>query len=121
MAIQCIVAEVERSSTGKPRPWPTERVEQWRSMRARGMQSFIWGYGVLRWGGLMCCFSMAVFNYSHYGQVFSFEGNWIMRVLLGLLTWTFVGYGYGHSQWRRNEQIYQRQAGNSPLRGDLEA
>lgn len=69
----------------------------------------------------MFFFSTGVFNYAHFGQVISLEGNWGMRTLLGLLTWTFVGYGYGHSQWRRNEQIFRSQVGIVTGTGDFQA
>lgn len=86
--------------------WPPERLAEWEKLRAQGERQFVWGYGVLRWGGFMFCFSMAVFQYSHFGSVFSAEGNWLFRVLLALVTWIFVGYLYGRSQWRRNEREY---------------
>jgi hypothetical protein len=57
----------------------------------------------------MLFFSMGVFQHAHFGNVLSFEGNWPLRWLLGLITWVFVGYGYGRSQWRRNEEDYQQQ------------
>lgn len=86
---------------------PSDRWAEWEAIRARGIRHFIWTHGVLRWGGFMLCFSLAVFQYAHYGQVLSTEGNWLMRWLLALATWTFVGYGYGRSRWRRNERDYQ--------------
>lgn len=77
------------------------------------MRHFIWFYGVLRWGGFMFCFSLAVFQYSHFGDVLSTEGNWLFRVLLAAATWIYVGRLYGRSLWRRNEREYaeQRPAG----------
>jgi hypothetical protein len=89
--------------------WPSQRLAEWEQLRRQGQRHFIWAYGVLRWGGFMFCFSMAVFQYSHFGHVFSGEGQWLMRVALGLLTWVFVGFLYGRSQWRRNEQEYLQQ------------
>jgi len=77
------------------------------------MRHFIWSHGVLRWGGFMFFFSMAVFQYAHFGNVLSTEGNWPLRVLLGLATWVLVGYAYGRSQWRRNEQDYLEQKRDS--------
>jgi hypothetical protein len=88
------------------------RLKQWEKTRAQGQKRFVWGYGVLQWGGFMFCFSMAVFQYSHYGHVFSTEGNLPFRLVLALLVWIYVGRLYGMSQWRRNEQEYQaRQRG----------
>ena len=69
----------------------------------------------------MFFFSMGVFNYTHFGQLFSSEGHWGMRIVVALLTWMFVGYGYGHSQWRRNEQIYQPQMSDVRSGADFEA
>ena len=91
----------------------------WERERAGGMRRFIWSHGVLRWGGFMFCFSLAVFQYAHYGAPFSTAGNWLMRMVIALVTWIFVGYGYGRSQWRRNEQIYQRYRGGGA--GQLDA
>jgi len=89
--------------------WPSGRLAEWEKLRAGGMRHFVWSYGVLRWGGFMFCFSMAVFQYSHFGDVLSTEGNWPLRLGLTAMTWTFVGWLYGRSQWRRNEQEYLRQ------------
>lgn len=89
--------------------WPPERLDEWKNLRARGMRHFVWSYGVLRWGGFMFFFSMAVFQYSHFGSVLSTEGNWLFRALLAAITWTFVGWLYGRSQWRRNEREYAAQ------------
>jgi hypothetical protein len=95
------------------RPWPPARLAQWEKVRALGMRRFVWSYGVLRWGGFMCCFSLAVFQYSRFGSVWSAEGHWLLRVLLAAATWTFVGTLYGRSLWLRNEREYagQRQGG----------
>ncbi len=90
-------------------PWSDEQLDRWARLRRGGMRHFIWSHGVLRWGGFMFWFSLAVFQYAHFGTPFSLEGNWLLRVLLALLTWTFVGYGYGRSQWHRNEAIYRCQ------------
>jgi hypothetical protein len=85
-----------------------EWLAAWERERAGGMRRFVWSHGVLRWGGFMFCFSLAVFQYAHFGAVLTTEGNWLMRISIALVTWIFVGYGYGRSQWRRNEQIYLR-------------
>jgi hypothetical protein len=79
------------------------------------MRHFVWNHGVLRWGGFMFFFSLAVFQYSHFGSVFSTEGNWLFRAGLAAATWAFVGYLYGRSLWRRNEREYlaQRPAADS--------
>ena len=89
--------------------WTQERLEQWRNTRTRGMSWFIWTHGVFQWGGFMFCFTLGVFQHSHYGSVFSTEGNLPFRLMLSLLVWTFVGYLYGQSRWRRNEQEFQAQ------------
>jgi hypothetical protein len=89
--------------------WPPERLAEWEKIRAQGMGHFVWSYGVLRWGGFMLFFSLAVFQYSHFGSVFSAEGHWLFRGVFAALTWTFVGWLYGRSQWRRNEREYAAQ------------
>lgn len=86
---------------------PTDRHrQQWQETRSQGKQHFIWTHGVLQWGGFMFFFSMAVFQHRHYGQVLSTAGNPPFRLILGLLVWTLVGYLYGQSRWRQNEQKY---------------
>ncbi|MFM8333070.1 MAG: hypothetical protein ACKN9T_15400 [Candidatus Methylumidiphilus sp.] len=89
--------------------WTPERLRLWQKTRALGKSRFVWTHGVVQWGGFMFCFSMAVFQHRHYGAVFSTEGNWLFRVVLALSVWTFVGYLYGQSRWRRNEQQYLEQ------------
>ncbi|WP_221063385.1 hypothetical protein [Methylomagnum ishizawai] len=98
--------------------WTPARIAEWERLRAQGMCRFVWSYGVLRWGGFMFCFSMAVFQYSRFGSVFSAEGNWLLRVWLALATWTFVGYLHGRSLWFRNEREYadQRAGEDTTLR-----
>jgi hypothetical protein len=93
----------------KRESWTRERLEHWRKTRAGGKQRFIWTHGVVQWGGFMFFFSLGVFQHSHYGDVFSTEGNLPFRLILALLVWVFVGYLYGQSRWRRNEQEYQEQ------------
>jgi hypothetical protein len=97
------------------RHWPPERLAAWEKARARGMRHFVWSHGVLQWGGFMFFFSMAVFQYSRFGNLFSTEGNLPFRLLLAAATWIFVGYLYGRSMWRRNEREY---AGQRPPRSD---
>ncbi len=89
-------------NTGRTDEWR----RQWEQTRELGRSRFIWTHGVLQWGGFMFCFSFALFQHSHYGKVFSTEGNLAFRLMLALLVWTFVGYLYGRSRWRRNEQEY---------------
>ena len=91
----------------KNKAWSPERLKQWEKTRALGQRRFVWIHGVLQWGGFMFCFSMTVFQFSHYGHVFSAEGNLPFRLVLALLVWTYVGRLYGLSRWRRNEQEYQ--------------
>jgi len=93
----------------KPEPWSKGRLEDWRKTRAGGKNRFIWTHGVVQWGGFMLFFSLGVFQHSHYGNVFSTEGNLPFRLVLALLVWVFVGYLYGQSRWRRNEQEYLEQ------------
>jgi hypothetical protein len=93
----------------KRESWTQERLEHWRKTRVGGKQRFIWTHGVVQWGGFMFFFSLGVFQHSHYGDVFSTEGNLPFRLILALLVWVFVGYLYGQSRWRRNEQEYQEQ------------
>jgi hypothetical protein len=92
--------------------WRTE----WEKLRQLGKTRFIWSYGVLRWGGFMFFFSLAVFQYAHFGHPFSLEGNWLARLLIALPTWIFVGYGYGRSQWQRNEARFAERP--RPIRTD---
>lgn len=87
-------------------PRLTERARAWATVRTQGRQRYIWGYGVLRWGGLMFCFSLAVYHYRQFGSVISSEGHLWFRLLLGALVWTCVGYLYGRSSWHRNERGY---------------
>lgn len=91
----------------KTEAWDKQRMAEWRKTRAAGMQRFVWTHGVLQWGGFMFFFSLGVFQHSHYGNVFSTEGNLPFRVGLALAVWVFVGYLYGKSRWRRNEQEYE--------------
>lgn len=93
----------------RSQPWPPARLAEWRKVRALGMRRFVWSYGVLRWGGFMCCFSLGVFQYSRFGSLFSGEGAWLMRVSLAVATWIFVGYLHGRSLWFRNEREYAQQ------------
>lgn len=79
---------------------------RWERIRSHGKPRFIWTQGVLRWGGVMFAFSLGLFQHAHYGHVFSLEGRWEIRVLAALLTWVFVGYGYGRSSWNRMEERY---------------
>lgn len=80
---------------------------RWEAVRAYGKSRFIWTQGVLRWGGVMFAFSVGLFQHAHYGAVFSLEGRWEIRILVALVTWIFVGYGYGRSSWNRMEERYQ--------------
>ncbi len=92
------------------KPWTTQRLAQWENIRRQGKRRFIWNHGVFQWGGFMFFFSLAFFQYQRYGSMFSMEGNLPFRLLFGALIWIFVGYLYGQSRWRRNEQEYLRQA-----------
>ncbi|CAL1239680.1 hypothetical protein [Candidatus Methylocalor cossyra] len=89
--------------------WSPERLSEWERIRARGMRHFVWSHGVLRWGGFMFFFSLALFQHAHFGNVFSTEGHFLLRILLAGFTWTFVGWLYGRSQWYRNERDYAAQ------------
>jgi hypothetical protein len=80
---------------------------RWEKVRSLGKSRYIWTQGVLRWGGVMFAFSLGLFQHAHYGAVFSFEGRWDVRFLMALLTWIFVGHGYGRSSWNRMEERYQ--------------
>ncbi|RYU63108.1 hypothetical protein EWI61_01210 [Methylolobus aquaticus] len=82
------------------------RLEHWARLRTLGRSRFIWSYGVLRWGGFMCCFSLAVFHYRQFGSPWSLEGNATFRVILAAIVWAYVGYLYGRSVWNRNERDY---------------
>ena len=93
----------------KPEPWTQQRLDQWRKTRANGKNHFIWTHGVIQWGGFMFFFSLGLFQHSHYGSVFSTQGNLPFRLILALLVWVFVGYLYGQSRWRRNEQEFHAQ------------
>ncbi len=93
----------------KKTAWSPERFKQWEKTRALGQKRFIWTHGVLQWGGFMFFFSFAVFQHRHFGHVFSTKGNLPFRLILALIVWVYVGYLYGGSRWRRNEQEYQRQ------------
>lgn len=79
---------------------------RWERVRADGKRRFVWTYGVLRWGGMMFAFSLGLFQHAHYGSIFSLEGRWDVRVVVALVTWIFVGYGYGRSSWNRMEDRY---------------
>ena len=79
---------------------------RWEQIRSHGRSRFIWTHGVLRWGGVMFAFSLGLFQHAHYGAVFSLEGRWDVRFLVALVTWIFVGYGYGRSSWNRMEERY---------------
>jgi len=94
----------------KQRPaWTAERVREWEKTRALGKRRFIWTHGVAQWGGFMFFFSLGVFQHSHYGHLLSTEGNLPFRVGLALLVWIYVGYLYGQSRWKKNEQDYWAQ------------
>lgn len=80
---------------------------RWERLRIVGKRQFIWSHGVLRWGGFMMCFSLAVFQHARFGDVFSTEGQWWVRLILAAATWTWVGFLYGKSTWQRNEQAYR--------------
>ena len=84
----------------------SQQLKQWEKTRAQGMKRFIWTYGVLQWGGFMFFFSFAVFQHRHYGDLLSTEGNLPFRLVLALSVWAYVGYLYGRSVWRKNEQEY---------------
>ena len=83
-----------------------KHLEGWARLRALGRSRFIWSYGVLRWGGFMCCFSLAVFQYRQFGSPWSLDGNAPFRVGLAAMVWAYVGYLYGRSVWNRNERDY---------------
>lgn len=80
---------------------------RWEQIRSQGKARFVWTHGVVRWGGVMCVLSLGFFQHAHYGDIFSLEGRWDLRVLVALLTWIFVGHGYGRSTWNRMEERYQ--------------
>lgn len=82
----------------------SDQEAEWEAIRARGRNAYIWSHGVLRWGGFMLFFSLGVFQYAHFGHPFSFEGNWKLRFIAALLTWTFVGYAYGRSSWAKKSR-----------------
>lgn len=81
---------------------------EWSSRRKRGKRHFVLYHGVMLWGGFMLFFSLGVFHYAHYGSMFSMEGLWWMRWLVGALIWSYVGFLYGRSQWSRNEQLFKQ-------------
>jgi len=93
----------------KRQAWTPERLRQWEKTRALGKRRFVWAHGVAQWGGFMFFFSLGVFQHSHYGHLLSTEGNLPFRVGLSLLVWIYVGYLYGSSRWKRNEQEYLEQ------------
>jgi hypothetical protein len=90
-----------------------KRLRDWEHLRSLGRSRFIWSYGVLRWGGFMFCFSLALFQYRQFGNPWSLDGNAPLRLILGGAVWAYVGYLYGRSVWSRNEREY---AARSPTR-----
>jgi hypothetical protein len=65
----------------------------------------------------MFCFSMAVYHYGLFSNPEAAQGNWWLRVALGLLTWIWVGYLYGRSCWNRNERAFVVQRADSATSG----
>lgn len=96
----------------KREPWTRERLESWKKTREEGKNRFIWKHGILQWGGFMFFFSLGVFQHSHYGNILSTGDNLPFRLILALVVWIWVGYLYGQSRWRRNEQGYLEQKNN---------
>lgn len=91
--------------------WLPQRLNRWAQIRARGRTLYIWGDGVLRWGGSMFCFSIGVYHYRQFGTIFSAEGCLWFRLLTAALVWTYVGYLYGRASWHQNECEYLTQKG----------
>lgn len=90
----------------------SEGTRAWVSIRARGRRRYIWYHGVLRWGGFMFCFSLAIYQYRQFGSVISTEGHLWFRMAFGALVWTYVGYLYGRASWHQNEREF------NAIRGD---
>ena len=93
----------------KKQVWSADRLRQWEKTRALGKNRFIWTHGVLQWGGFMFFFSFSIFQHRNFGHVLSTEGNLPFRLILALSVWIYVGYLYGRSRWRKNEQEYLAQ------------
>ncbi len=93
------------------------RAAAWERIRTLGRQRYIWQYGVLRWGGFMFCFSLAVYHYRQFGRLISSEGHLWFRLLLGAVVWAYVGYLYGRASWHQNERNYRarRSAGGTSV------
>ena len=55
----------------------------------------------------MFAFSLGLFQHTYFSSLISLEGRWEVRLMVALLTWSFVGYGYGRSLWGRMEARYR--------------
>ena len=97
--------------------WSERQRQQWAVIRAQGRRHYIWRHGVLTWGGFMLCFSLGVYHYRQYGSVISTEGSLWLRLVVGALVWTYVGYLYGRASWHDKERQYLAQS----TRGDSAA
>lgn len=88
--------------------WTPEQIAAWKKTRAHGERRFVWTHGVVQWGGFMFFFTMGFYQVQRFGDLFSTNGNLPLRLAFAALIWTFVGYLYGRSMWRRNEREYLR-------------
>lgn len=89
-------------------------LEQWKRIRSRGKQHFIWTHGLLLWTLIT---GSVVYGLLAEMQVFSVE-QIMFYALLGAVGVAFTGYWYGCRIWKENEQAYKQITANSS--GDLE-
>ena len=87
--------------------WDAKSVAKWEYTRERGKSRYVWGIGVLGWGGFMFVV-MSVFTYiQQNGPVWpTLEDPPVFLVLLNLVVCLSVGYAWGALMWRTMEQSY---------------
>jgi len=88
-------------------------LEQWKRIRSKGKQHFIWTHGLLLWTLIT---GSVVYGLLAEMQVFRVE-QITFYAILGAVGVALIGYWYGCRIWNENEEAYTQITANSS--GDL--
>ena len=79
-----------------------ERRQIWLELRAKGRKSYVWHFGVLRWGlPVFAVWTPLMFWLGPSTHRFA---AW--EIAVSLAGWTVAGYVYGRITWRALEKKY---------------
>ncbi len=84
--------------------------ERWQSIRQGGRTSFIWMQGVLGYGVVMAVVMAIVLTLFNMIGGGGFDPHFLVRQLvIDLIFFPLVGYGWGAWVWSRTEKRYQQE------------